>query len=486
VRAQDVRVALRARGGLEAVDLGFQLARVWWRPLAAHWLAFVLPVGVAIVASLREEPLWALALLWWLRPLFARFPLHVLSRRLFGEAVSLRDTARELPRLFASGVWTSLVTQRLSPARTLLLPVLQLEGLRGAARRRRGALLARYDLGVALVLATVAAHVTGSVMGGLLALRSLWTPPELEPLPVVSPDLVAETIESAAALFPALYLAAISVVEPLLVAAGFAMYLNRRVQLEGWDLEVSFRALAERAEPGAGGGRAMRLAALAAALVLGAGAASEPCDPRDPASAKPCAAVVLAHPDFGEHREETRWVLRELDRDAERTELPEWLSWLPALIASAGRAILFGGLAVVLVAILLALTRERGRIEPAQARAAPAWLRGLDLDPRTLPADVVAEARAPWARGEAVAALGLLYRGALVRLGERGGLDVAASATEFECVRLVEATQPFARASEFGALTQLWLRACYGHRAPSDEQFEARCAGFALAFEAPR
>jgi hypothetical protein len=31
------------------------------------------------------------------------------------------------------------------------------------------------------------------------------------------------------------------VLEPFYVAAGFAMYLNRRVQLEAWDIEQEFR-----------------------------------------------------------------------------------------------------------------------------------------------------------------------------------------------------------------------------------------------------
>jgi hypothetical protein len=31
------------------------------------------------------------------------------------------------------------------------------------------------------------------------------------------------------------------VLEPFYVAAGFAMYLNRRVELEAWDIEQEFR-----------------------------------------------------------------------------------------------------------------------------------------------------------------------------------------------------------------------------------------------------
>jgi len=37
------------------------------------------------------------------------------------------------------------------------------------------------------------------------------------------------------------YLIAVAILEPFFVGAGFAMYLNRRVELEAWDIEQEFR-----------------------------------------------------------------------------------------------------------------------------------------------------------------------------------------------------------------------------------------------------
>ena len=37
------------------------------------------------------------------------------------------------------------------------------------------------------------------------------------------------------------FVAAVAIVEPFFVGAGFAMYLNRRVELEAWDIEQEFR-----------------------------------------------------------------------------------------------------------------------------------------------------------------------------------------------------------------------------------------------------
>jgi hypothetical protein len=91
----------------------------------------------------------------------------------------------------------------------------------------------------------------------------------------------------------------------------------------------------------------------------------------------------------------------------------------------------------------------------------------------------VAEARACWRRSERIAALSLLYRGALIRLSEHGALEIPESATEHECLRMVRHNRPGAAADAFDALTGSWVRTRYAHEPPGDAQFESLCAGFA-------
>ena len=40
---------------------------------------------------------------------------------------------------------------------------------------------------------------------------------------------------------PIAYAVAVLFIEPFYVAAGFAMYLNRRAEIEAWDIEQEFR-----------------------------------------------------------------------------------------------------------------------------------------------------------------------------------------------------------------------------------------------------
>lgn len=478
--ATGARVALRVRSGLEAVDLGFAMARAWWRPLAASWAVLVLPLGALVVALLRDHPFWAIATLWWLRPAFARIPLFVLSQRLFGEDASVAAAARALPRLLRSGLGTSLFAQRFLLSRSFLQPVLQLEGLRGAARSARCGVIGRQEAGAAAALSTVLANLNGALLFGLLLLAALLTPAELDwsVFSLVAGEAAIPTLA------PACYLIGISVFEPLLVAGGFGLYVSRRVFLEGWEIEIAFRRLAERTAEGERKRRFAAAAAVTLLLLAASPALAIPCAPEEPASAPDCIARVLDAPEFGSTRKELRWLPKE--RESEATPAPD-LGWLAPFLEFLVRFVeilLWGGLALAVLVLAFSLRNLRWRRERDAGPELPVRFMGLDLDPRSLPAELVAEARACWRRGERIAALSLLYRGALVRLALRGALEIPASATEFECLRMIRRTQASGIADAFGALTGSWIRVRYAHEAPDDEQFEALCAGFA-AFEVP-
>lgn len=489
MRVEALRVSLRGRRGFEAVDLGLCMARAWWRPLALTWVVFVVPVALAIVLALVAWPLLAVLLLWWLRPAFARIPLHVLSRRLFGEEVGVAETARSLPALARSGLWTSLFLQRLSPARSFLQPVVQLEGLRGQARRERCAVLSREDVAASAGLLVFGAHANLVIQLGLLMSIGLLLPDEVvfEPQAYYLGSWFDAEWTWIDAIVPGMYLLGISVVEPLVAAGGFGLYVSRRVYLEGWDIELVFRGLAAR-EPVPGAGRAVgvgRAVALGVALVLlGSGSAEAQgesdwvCRPSQPLSAEACLAELLASPDFAETRLEERWVLKESDSGDDPEEGAFEFEWLGALLAALGRAALWVGLGVlvwmVVRAILQRLPEAPHSRAPARSPGSSGPM-GFDLDPRALPDDPSARARELFAAGDAIQALSLLYRVVLVDLAERRALTLPDSATEFECLRAVEQTQVADRVHDFRELTRQWMSARYAGVAPGADEFEQLC-----------
>ena len=142
MQTERVAIALRPRQGWEALDLGFAMVRAWWRPLFGAWLLVVLPCA-ALIHLLLYDHLWlALLAFWWLKPLYDRVALSVLSDSLFGDVPTVRQTLARLPGRLRGGLAPSLLWLRFSPLRALQLPVLQLEGQRGAGRRRRTRVLA--------------------------------------------------------------------------------------------------------------------------------------------------------------------------------------------------------------------------------------------------------------------------------------------------------------------------------------------------------
>src|SRR6185369_10353574 len=171
-----VAAVIRPRSPWEAIDLGFGMVRAWWRPVAAAWLATVAPVWCLLFLLLSGKPGWALFLLWWLRPLFDRVPLFVVSRRLFGEPTPAGAVVAGLPRLWGHDLWAGLTAQRLDPARSFHLPIGQLEGLAGGQRKRRGELLGRGGRSAAVWLTAGCSLLELAVAFGLLEVLGLMAP----------------------------------------------------------------------------------------------------------------------------------------------------------------------------------------------------------------------------------------------------------------------------------------------------------------------
>lgn len=462
-----LQVAVRLRGGWEALDLGACLLRRHGRAVYAVWVPLVGPVALALAVLFHRWPWASMLAFWWMKPAFDRLVLHVLGRAAFGMQASLRDTLRDLPALYRRGALAGLLWRRLSPQRSFVLPVWQLEGQDGRGFRQRVRPLLRRGRFTALSLTLACLAFTAILHLGVLLAIQLFVPQgsgfnvfqaafggEGEPSPGWLPGLLA--------LLP--FLAA-SAIEPFYVAAGFGLYLNRRVQLEGWDLELAFRKLA---------GRLARAALVLALLAAG------------PLVARPAAPArieaVLQAPEFQTSRVERglRWKSRP-KAPAPEARTPRWLeAWARRLAG-----ILKAGL--VLAALVLAagfLWRYRrvfgtGAAGPGEPETA-ATLFGLDLRPGSLPEDVAGAARSLFAAGRSREALALLYRASLARLVGGGGSPVPPGATEGDCLRIAAGVLDPAALDCFGRLTRAWQDAAYAGRPPEDGEALCRCwtAGF--------
>ena len=182
-----------------------------------------------------------------------------------------------------------------------------------------------------------------------------------------------------------------------------------------------------------------------------------------------------------------RWVDKErkpADPSPFFKRLIEWLAEAFRWFAAAGRAVLVT--AAVLLAALLAVyllraaaRRRAGRL-PA-APTAPAFVRGLDIRPASLPDDIGAAALALWRQGAARAALALLYRGLLSRAVHVHQVPIRDSSTEGDCLRLC-AGRLGASAQDYATtLVGTWQQAVYRGVLPDESRLGPLCAGFAPA-----
>ena len=255
MRPDALTVKTRARAHWEATDLGLALVQAHRKSLYAAWFAVLLPVALSALtlAYLSNHDgntnLYSMWLLWWLKPLYDRVLLHVMSRAVFGETVTWRDALRAIPGLLRhSGLFRALTWSRFSPQRSFRLPIWQLEGVTGDKRGHRiRALKSSGAIGLTFVCYTFEIILFLGLVGLLLMLLPPGSvPSRLDSLSDFFDGNKIPLWFEAAYIF--VFLLVYTIIEPFYVAAGFMLYLNRRTELEGWDIELGFRTLATRLE----------------------------------------------------------------------------------------------------------------------------------------------------------------------------------------------------------------------------------------------
>lgn len=493
--------ALRPRSPWEAVDLGVHLVQRHAGLLLGSWALLTLPLLAALSLLLWRWPSVALLLFWWLKPAFERLTLHVLARALFGATPTLGQALRAWPGLLRGELLASLTWRRFSLSRSFTLPLSQLENLHGQARRQRLQALG-WRSGVARWLTILGMHVELVLWSSLLVLIYLLLPDQLrDPITLVGavlrpPQQELLWLEHLSNAFYALVLV---VWEPIYVACGFSLYLNRRSELEAWDLELAFRRLLER----------LGQASLAVLLVLGLGLSPAPAlaeqaapavdsascplpseenpgpqaprltqQPLNSSQAQTEIRALLDKPPF--HRVEERfdwgWSERQDAEPRASRRPPEWLQSVAQLVE-----VLLWSLLVVAALLAwryrdwLRLFASRVQRSPQADAAAPAQLFGLAVDPHSLPDDLPSAVEQLWLQ-DPRAALALLYRGLLSHLLHERRLPLKAAHTEGEVLALVQGLGDAPLAAFAARLLDAWQALAYGSQPPPADLGPALCA----------
>jgi hypothetical protein len=320
-------------------------------------------------------------------------------------------------------------------------------------------------------------------------------------LELVRPDYVEvmDNFSSAGVFFFAVFCLNYLLVESVYVCMGFGLYINSRVEVEGWDLELLFQRFASgtAAESGdttkpAQGIVAPLLCLALCCLVPAAGHAQDAAGGKTRQVAEPSAEAqaaipsealfplaeleeILASRDFGGKRE--TWGIRFKSNENEGQPLPDWdmASWVEKikLISAQILRVLVIIVIVVVVALGFAahyLYRRRGAL--IALRKSRGY--GVSSHEGEAPTELLARARAFYAEGLYRDAWAACFSATCAAWVGRG-VNFPPDATEYECLALVRVSGA-SETVDFTDLVRTWIGFAYGGIAPQTGAFEKASA----------
>jgi len=223
---------------MEAADLGTRLCLASARSVYPPYAVALIPVLALAVASYQVAHWLPTIAIWVAKPWLDRTILFALSRAAFGQGTSPRDLWRAQRDVWWRQLVFTWTVRRLSPWRSLTQSVYQLEGLPLSQARARARQIRRPIASAALMVAGAFCMAETAIMFSLVSLVFWLAPRGTVPGAL---ELMSGDAGHLSEIMAAAYAVAVVFVEPFYVAAGFAMYLNRRTELEAWDIEQEFR-----------------------------------------------------------------------------------------------------------------------------------------------------------------------------------------------------------------------------------------------------
>ena len=523
-------LSLRRRSVWEAADSGVLL----WRNSFVYFIPFfAVPVWI-IACGLRFLPgnyyYLSYLILWWLKPLFDRLALHVVSRRFFSTRTYAADRELRSGLLWSMvrGLAGDLLWRRFSPYRASRMPVRVLERAGGSQYKlRKRALIPGGTNFCSIIsafgLAAEAALLFGEIAFTAIAVRML--------LPASS-GFLQDNLSFAGIFVFAAFCFNYILVESLYVCMGFGLYINSRVEVEGWDLQLLFQKFAaagehERKQGHEPGQNRMTVtpdktaAILCFFLALFLAPASrvicaeqntasveavdlspEDSDfpdegyveffPRDFPVPEPWAldnlSEILASADFGSEKE--GWEIR-LKQSGPPPDMPEinfspWMETLKKLLGYMLRFFVILAIAAFLGFSLFWLLKNRRTAFPG--RRSFRFRRGEGyanpLHAPEYPETIFARSELLFNQGSYREAWAACLSGCIGAYRQYRSLSFPQNATEYDCLALVQETLP-GEADGFEKLVRDWVFYAYGGRLPPPGAFEEALAHGRSIGEAP-
>ncbi len=488
-----LQIGVNVKSGWQALDLGFLMARAWWLPLLCCGLLPALIVFILLAIILFDYPFIALFIVWWLKPFWERLPLYYSSRKIFGETITLNEVFAKIKQVYFNDAIAWLLWRRLSLQRAFCAPVTVLEMLKGKPRKERLKILYSKNVDIAFSNQIICFLFETIICFALLSSILFFVPDGFEPEIY---DSASELTLTGKWLYTLCAFIAMFAVMPFYSMAGFALYLNRRIELEAWDIEITFRNLLSRKQRSNDNriGGMMAVAILLSLLLSATPSTSYAEIDYDRQTASETIQEILKGEDFGREVSVEKWRFKNVVEE-NKDKIPEWIidvvEWIITNFdwsaKNENEDRLFSPVVWIKVFLIVAfvslliylLYRYRGPLKGLmpvkQSLTKPEVLFGLDVTPESLPEDVPAQVMLLWNNNQHREALGLLYRAALSHLIEQYELAFKPSHTEAECAALVKEQGEQSLSQYFEKITAAWCYLAYGHRLPNTELIESLC-----------
>ena len=510
-KTESSAVFMRRRNAWEAADSGVLL----WRSNFFYFIPFfAIPVW-AVACGLRLLPnnlTWlSYLLLWWLKPLFDRAILHVVSLRFFDSSTShlFRDLRRGLAGTMFRFLPGDLLWRRFSPGRGSRMPVRLLERLNGKQFNQRKKTLAYGGLNFCYFITVFGLALEAALLFGeatfVFMAASVFNPSAL--------GYMRDNMQLMEVFIFAGFCLNYILVESLYVCMGFALYINSRIEVEGWDLQILFQKFAKEEKPKQGIKTAVILCLLFITMLAPARlSAEENAGAALGESAEEAVQEVIPieyfPPDFSFVPEESLNGLKEIldSRDfgyekegwkikykysKETKKTPD--IELPLLMEKLRR--IFGIMLRFIVILVIASSAafvfywfrkfyREGRFRSFGKNAGLSMYQNPLLSPEN-PESLFAKAEDLFRKGLQKEAWAACISGCLGAYTEYHSIFFPAGATEYGCLSLVREAMPSVPALSvtgleaedcFGNLVRNWINLVYGGRFPRAGAFEEALA----------
>lgn len=520
MQLDQVTANIRLRSPWEAIDLGLALIRHSWRKIYLPWFLFLFTTSVLIfLVTPTHYHQYSLLAVWWLKPLFDRFLLNIISKQLFNEHLTTTDSLIAIPNLIKNtGLFGGLTLRRASFSRGFNLPIWQLEKLRGKARsdRQQTLLQNAHSHAVSLTIAMIFIELTLYLSIYALIIAFL---PEIYQGSALNLFINNDSGENVNQWLQAtdhlIYTLSVFLIEPFFIAASFTLYINRRTQLEAWDIELVFRQMAKRLAKL--GGQLSNLAIIPLLFILLTTMSVTPLyaenssetikktkyintvdstETIDNSSSKTKASQhevlsdhrvdveksadtikkIMQRHELSNEKKVIKWI--QTDKKKEKKEKSDNKGWsfsdflkpLVKLISILFESSLWVALGVAIITLMVTrhqwlpfIKRNEDKFNDYEA---PEVMFGMDIRPQSLPNNIPETARQLWQENKHRQSLSLLYRGALANLVEKEQLLLKSSQTEGDIIKLTKQNLTPNKQLYFSQLTEQWKQIAYAHQLP--------------------